>query len=380
MLPSGKWRAVLSAGCVPGGKRRRLTYTAETKREALAWLRERQAEQRRGGLADAGKMTLGEWLAKWISAKKVELSGATWHSYRSFTERLLIPLLGHIRLAELRPVHVMDWHRVLAEQGESSCVQRQAAIYLRRSLSAAEACGLIGSNPARRVNKPKHIQKEIQPFTAGQARAFLAAAAGDRMIAYYDLSLDIGLRPGEAFALHWPDLEGDRIFIHLSLEDVNGKLTLKKPKTPGSIRRVKLAPRTVASLAAHRERMAAEGKDTINGLIFPARRGQFTRRPNLTKHSFRPILDRIGVSRRSLYTLRHTSATLLLHAGVDIKTVSRRLGHKDIQTTLRHYIHCLCDQEEAARNAVERIYGDCPTGVPQNDEQVSTVESKPNGE
>lgn len=78
---------------------------------------------------------------------------------------------------------------------------------------------------------------------------------------------------------------------------------------------------------------------------------------NFQRNSFRPALVRAGLSGHRFYDLRHTSATLLLGCGVSLGVVSDRLGHEDPSTTLKFYAHALPDQQEAAAQTIEALYG-----------------------
>src|SRR5207249_2687026 len=132
--------------------------------------------------------------------------------------------------------------------------------------------------------------------------------------------------------------------------------------------RVRLAVRTMASLREHRERMRAEGRDVETGVVFVDTQGGFLRRSNFLRNSFAQALKRAGLAGKGIrpYDLRHTSATLLLLEGVNVKVVSQRLGHESIEITLKHYAHCLPAMQEAAAAAADRLFGDCPTVVPQH--------------
>jgi integrase len=78
-LPSGKWRATLSLGVNPQtGKRDKLHFTADTKKEALAWLRSAQADQSKGILADPGKITVADWLDQWLVMKRPKIEPRSW--------------------------------------------------------------------------------------------------------------------------------------------------------------------------------------------------------------------------------------------------------------------------------------------------------------
>jgi len=171
---------------------------------------------------------------------------------------------------------------------------------------------------------PKVTAREMQCLTRDQAKAFLKAATEDRQFARYAVALDAGCRPGELFALHWPDVdfETGSIFIRWSLEEIAGKCRLKKPKTTASRRRILLAPRTLAAVNVHRAAMLAEGMDLKDGLVFCDVMGSFLRLPNVRERSFLPIVKRAGLPSIRLYDLRHTVATLLLAAVVNVKGLS----------------------------------------------------------
>jgi integrase len=112
--------------------------------------------------------------------------------------------------------------------------------------------------------------------------------------------------------------------------------------------------------------MLAEGKDVTKGPVFVNRKGGWLSQPTLYRRSFLPALARAGLPKVKPYATRHTSATLLLGAGVSIKVVSQRLGHENIETTLKHYVHAMPDQQEKAVEVVSNLFGgDWPTIVPQ---------------
>jgi integrase len=107
--------------------------------------------------------------------------------------------------------------------------------------------------PAAKVHR-------VEPYSAEQVQALLAASAGHRLGALIVLAVFTGLRQGELFALQWPDIDFDAgaLSVRYSLEEVNGRLSLKEPKS-GKTRRVELPPLAVNALWDHRARMLAEG-------------------------------------------------------------------------------------------------------------------------
>src|SRR4051794_26795049 len=125
-------------------------------------------------------------------------------------------------------------------------------------------------NVARDVKGPRVRRPDKAALDHRQAAALLGAAAGHRLAALFDFALDSAARPGEWFGLHWPDvdLEAGTAFIRQTVNERKGRLALKAPKTAKGKRRIKLARRTVAALAAHRERMRAEGHNVTAVPVF----------------------------------------------------------------------------------------------------------------
>jgi integrase len=134
----------------------------------------------------------------------------------------------------------------------------------------------------------------MRPLDRAEARALLRVVSGDRLRCLYDVGLDTGARPGELFALHWPNVDwsSSELYIHSSLEEIDGRHRLKPTKTAAGRRRVKLSARSLASLAAHRERMRAEGREVEAGVVFVDTQGGYLRRSNFLRYSFAPALWR----------------------------------------------------------------------------------------
>jgi integrase len=378
-LPSGKWRAVLSLGRDPTTKKRRkLTHTADTKKEALAWLRARQDEQNKGVLATPGKLTLGDWLDTWLAMNKPSVAPRTYEQYEEHVRLHLKPKLGATLLSHLDAEGIS---RFFAALTLSSAMMAKVATTLRAALKAAVPKYLI-TNPATQIPKPKSEAPEIVVWTTDEVRRFLRAIRGHRLEALYVLALDSGCRQGELFGLQWPDLRGNMLSIRRSLEeDKQSKLRTKPPKTKASRRSIPLSNATIVVLAAHREAMKEEGWDVETGTIFVDTDGGWLRRSNLR---FSQILKRAKLPRIRFHDLRHTSATQLLLNGANIKAVSRRLGHTKIKITLETYAHLLPEMDDKIVAVMEELLkvenklssSDSPTVVPQKAEKKAKNKTK----
>ena len=342
-LPDGKFRAFLSAGFVSGKdgkpKRRRISRTFDTKREALIFLRTLQAAQANGQFVIAEPSTVADWLDRWLALYQPQVAPSTYDHDAWRVEHHLKPRIGAVPLGKLSALNVEEMLARMAESGESTSERHKAGGILRKALGAAVRLRLLASNVAKDVKLPKVVRPEKTALDEAQAVALLTATRPIRLAAFFDLALDTGMRPGELFGLHWDDvdLSAGWVFVRWTLEQIGSNLRLKRPKTESSRRKIVLAPRTVAALKAHRERMRWDGRDVETGPVFCNSKGGRLRRSPFRRDVLLPAIRKARLPHCRFYDLRHTSATLLLSRDVNIKVVSERLGHERIEITLTHY-------------------------------------------
>lgn len=237
---------------------------------------------------------------------------------------------------------------------------RYAHAVLHTALEQAVRWRLLAHNPAKVVDLPRQVRREMQALTPAEASRFLDAAKADRWHALWVLLVTTGLRPGEALGLKWSDLDGGTIQVQRVVVERTGKgWALEEPKTSRSRRTVSLPASTVRALHSHRAKQAeaklAAGPEHVDrGLIFATSTGAPERQSNLFRRHFKPLLKAAGLPNVRMYDLRHTAATLLLAAGENPKIVSERLGHSTITLTMDTYSHVL---PEMRQQTAERLEG-----------------------
>ncbi|HEY7308245.1 MAG TPA: tyrosine-type recombinase/integrase [Gemmataceae bacterium] len=355
-MPNGTFKARMSY--VDGqGKRHQPTAYFETKKKALAWLHEQHAKHDRGQLADSGRRTVGAWLAEWLTMKKPQVEVRSWDNWESHVRLHLAPIIGRTPLAKLRPSHVAAMYSTLEEQGVSSAMRKKVGVTLSMAMADAVRMQYLASNPATAIKKPKTKEPDIRPLDAEQARAFLTATATDRLHALYVLALDTGMRQGELFGLHWPEIDfaSGVVTIKQSLEERDGHHRLKEPKTASSRRRIEVTPATIAALNAHRQQMLKAGLYRPDGPVFVDTEGNWLRKSNVRRRSFAKALKKAGLPPVRFHDLRHTAATLMLLSGINVKAVAATLGHSKASTTLNIYAHKLPMMDKERVNAMQRI-------------------------
>jgi integrase len=364
----GTWVATLSLGYDGNGKRKRRTVYGANKAEVQEKLRELHNASAAGTVLDVGQVTLAQYLARWLeNTARTKVSPTTYHRYEEHVRLHINPTIGGNKLAKLTALHVEQLYAELERMGQaagggkekrvSAAMRQKVGKTLRQALRHAVNRGLIPNNAAEKVALSRSPKKEMRVYDLGQVARFLEASEKDRLHALYVLALDSGMRQGELFALEAGDIDfqGGSVFVQRSLENVGDRLRVKETKSAKGRRRIDLSRYTMDALHEHRKRMLAEGH--AGGPIFCDTKGGYLRRSNFLRDSFELVIARSKLPPIRFHDLRHTSATLLLLADVNVKVVSERLGHAKIQITLDTYSHVLPTMQKAAADKLDRIFG-----------------------
>ena len=339
------------------GRERRVIY-AKTRTEAREALRTALADRDRGVVPAPARETVGSFLTAWCEGVEATVRGRTVDSYRQIVASHLVPLLGAVRLSRLSPEHVQRAYRELADRDLSPKTVLNCHLVLHAALAQAWRWRLIASNPADLVTPPRVPRHEMKVLSAEQVRQVLGAADDDPLgAAFYTLAVSTGLRLGELCALRWPHVDLDRGTVSVvgTLEQRAGHgHTVAEPKTQRSRRQVELGAATVEALRRHR------AVSSSIGFVFHRADGQPLSRSIVDK-AWRRLNERAGVPAVRFHDLRHTSATLMLEAGVNPKVASDRLGHASVSITLDRYSHAVPALGREAAQLVDNLLQ--PAGV-----------------
>jgi integrase len=369
---ANSWQLRVHVGRDPSTGRKH--YEAITfhgnKRAASKALAAMVAEaERRPGLI-GGKGTVAELCREWLEHVTPSFSPKTVETTRMYIEDPIIPLLGSVQVAKLTPGDLDRCYRLLIEVGRSrgpyapATVRRVHGI-IRRALTQGVRWGWITHNPAIDASPPRVPLNELKPPDPAQVvRVFnLAREVDPDLATFIMLAASSGARRGELLALRWIDLDldGGRLSIERGIVRVGEDLVEQGTKTHQS-RRISLDAGSIANLRAHwgrmTERAAVAGTViTSEGFVFShAVDGSTPWHPDSTSRAFRKICQRAGVTGIRLHDLRHYVATRLLAAGVDVRTVAGRLGHRNPSTTLNVYSHFVPEADREAADALGRIF------------------------
>jgi integrase len=345
------------------GPKRKYIY-GKTRQEVAEELSKALSDRASGFVFDAGTLTLGGYLDRWLShSVRGSVRQRTFERYEQIARVHIKPTLGRIKLKALTPTHVRGLYQEKLDDGLAPRTVQYIHTTLRKALKEAVQDGLIPRNAADAVKAPRPAKKEINPLTHEQARIFLEVASGDRFEALYVLAIHCGLREGELLGLKWDDLdlETGTLSVRRTLSETRELGRIFEPPKNGKGRSIKLTPGAIEALRGHlgrqlKEIERADGRYEDQGLVFPAKAGTPMNAKNLTARSFKPLLVKAVLSPSvRLHDLRHTCATLLLGKGVHPKIVQELLGHATIAITLDTYSHVLPTMQSEAVKAMEEV-------------------------
>jgi integrase len=351
-------------------------------------------------LADADELkvartraTVGALLERWMAQH--EIDPTTRMTYDAQIRLYIVPKLGDVPLvlfvreasarlepwyAQLRRCRALCNGRPFvekhAEEGAhdgttAGCKRHVCKPYAASSVrsinailsgacSAAVRWGWISFNPMPSVRPPAKPRPQPRPPTSEQMARIVEAAwkASAEWGLYVWLSAVLGARRGEVVALQWEDIDLTAGVVRLDENYVrtNDGMLLKDTKSH-QMRRVSIDAPTADLLRQHCEDVAA--RLALLDLSVTDRTWVFSAAPDFSRprdpasltRRYGRLVAKLGIH-TVLKELRHYSATELLTAGVDLRTVAGRLGHGDGTTTLRHYAAWVGSADAAAASTI----------------------------
>jgi integrase len=346
--------------------RRRRTARAKTITEARAKLRELQRRQEQEQASYDDGVTVKQYLEYWLSVVETTVRPRTHKRYAEYVRVHAVPTLGHLRLTQLRPVHLQDLYAERLKAGASASTVQHLHAVLHRALVMAERWDYVPRNVASRVTPPRVPKFKTRTLSVAEVQRLLRAASDSRFEAAIVLAVVTGMRLGEIFALRWSDVDlGEESVVHIrgSLQRVRGKLQVVEPKTAGSVRDVALSSMGRDSLRRHRakqNKLRLERGDAWedHDLIFANAWGRFMATDYFVRQEFSRVLERAGLPKIRFHDLRHTFATLQLDRQQPIKIVSEMLGHSRTAITQDLYTHVSAQMQRNAADGLDAVLRD----------------------
>ncbi len=365
-IRTGVWELRVSLGKDPAtGKYRQLSRTfhgpARAADDALRDLVDKYGD----GSEDGIGATFGHLLDKWLEeSERLDLSPTTLRTYRAQVERTIRPRFGKVKLTQLTTKNLDDLYGQMKDEGRSPKTIRNHHAIISSALHQAVRWGWIRENVAEKAKPPRITMKRVKAPSVEAVRSVIEAAEDrdPRLAPLLMLAALTGMRRGELCALRWTDVDFERgeLDVSRSVVVVPGGLAEKGTKTH-RFRIVALDDVGMALLLRHRanvEDWARQAEVVVpeDAFVFShAVDGSKPFRPDNVTGFFTRVRDSLGLHDVRLHDLRHFTATQLIGAGVDVRTVAGRLGHSDPSVTLRVYSHALEERDRAAADVMGRV-------------------------
>lgn len=356
------WQIKFSAPSPDGTRKQRYATVRGSYQDAQKELTRLLGEADQGTLPEPTRQTIAQYLRTWLDNSEGKRSPKTLERYRELAENQIIRHLGEHLLQKLRPEHIEAWHADLLATGLKPGTVFSAHNLLRFVLSRAVKTNAIARNPTDNVDPPKVEAAEIEILSATEISAVLDALRDHTLYPIVSLALATGMRRGELLGLQWGDvdLDGGCLNVERSLEETKAGLRIKPPKTRRGRRKITLPAEAVAMLRTHKlEQMQFRltvglGKLAEDSPVFSDLEGNH-RKPNVITSGWRYVVRSKKLPKVGFHALRHTHASVLIRDGIDILTISRRLGHSKASITLDTYGHLMSGSDAAAALAIGKV-------------------------
>lgn len=336
------------------------------KREAQSECARLIAEMSTGAYVEPSKLTVAQFLERWLTHIKPNVSPRTHERYAQIARKNIAPLLGSKLLSKLQPIeisgayaHALESGRCDGKGGLSPRTVHHVHRVLYSALDQGERWKLIVRNPAALLEKrdrPKIERKPVTTIDTATTGAVFDAARERRLFIPLVLAALCGLRRGEITALRWKsvDLDNGQLAVIASTEQTDAGAIREKESKSGKSRTVALPAMAVEELRRWR---AVQAQELLRLGIRPDDASHVVSQfdgsplqPRSLTHVVSAFLEQWGIT---LHKLRHSHASHLLAANIHPKIVQERLGHSSIGITLDIYSHLLPNMQNAAAAAID---------------------------
>jgi len=299
-----------------------------------------------------------DWLNQWLEVYiRPSVKVRTYERYKLIIEQHIKDNIGNFDLDDLSPLVLQSFITGLLQNGNRktgaglSANSVNAAIsVIQSSLKTARLLGLTKEYTADKLKRPKLKEKPVECFTLAEQKRIEQAVMNGKKDKLYGIILCLysGLRIGELIALQWCDIDFGKEILTVSKSCHYGKdgLVIDEPKTATSRRVIPLPRQLLPILKSIKKKSDSPFVVSANGSTVSVRSYQ---------RSFELLLKKLNIPHKGFHSLRHTFATRALECGMDVKTLSEILGHKNPVVTLNRYAHSLMEHKADMMNRLGKL-------------------------
>lgn len=352
------------------GKRK--SVYAKSEREVKKKLKQKLLEVANGTHVDASRITVDTWIEKWLfDVKAISVKPATLTTYYDCWKLYISPYIGNIQLQKLRHDDVQKLVSTLHSANFSPKTIQLAHTILKSSLVMAKRNGVIITNPCEFTECPTVRKKPPKLFNQEEMRHFIELLGNEPLGDVFLLILSTGMRPGEALALRWTDIDFEKNEITISRNIVlamefegnkkNGYRLIEQDSTKGNTSRIiPIRPVTIGCLNRLKKRWLeikiASGDSDFQDIVCTTPRGGFYKVQSLYNALKSIASKNQDLPWMSSHKLRHLFATLGLENGIDMRTMQDLLGHSSMHMTADIYSHVRTDLKRRSVALLDDVF------------------------
>ena len=304
------------------------------------------------------KKLMEEWLTHYIKPSNKQ---RTYEQYCKIAKIHILPRLGNYELTDLTPFILQKFVTDLTLSGNKRTGKGLSPNFVKtiisvvqNSLKTAHLVGYLPEYTANKIKRPKLVEKQVDCFTLAEQKKIETAALTAKKDKYEGIVLCLytGLRIGELLALSWEDIDFEKSILTVSKTcrdgNINGKHVriLDTPKTENSRRQIPLSKTILKMLKEMKKHSKCEF------VIADGDKPVFVR---TYQRMFELLLKKLKLPHKGFHSLRHTFATRALECGMDVKSLSEILGHKNATITLNRYAHSLWEHKAEMMNKICKL-------------------------
>lgn len=359
---------------VKGNKKRAEAMLMEARKQKEAELLEESKSSRESGSQKPEDILFTQFLLDWLEMMRASVEITTFAAYSMGIKSKIVPYFKEhrpgLRLSRLSPKDIQDYYSYEMRENKVSAntvIHRHANI--RKALQYAFKIGLIDSNPADRIERPRKERFVGSIYNEKELEHLFEVVKGDPIELGVILAAFYGLRRSEVLGLQWDaiDFEQKTITIKHTVTEVclDGKSTVvekDRTKTKSSYRMLPLVEPFEKLLLSLRQKQEDNRRLCGNAYckkdsayIYVNDIGELIKPGYITQH-FPLILEKNGLRIIRFHDLRHSCASLLYANGVSLKEIQEWLGHSDISTTSNIYTHLDYSSKVASAKAIIGVY------------------------
>ena len=309
------------------------------------------------------ELKLKNWLDKYLEDyKKLTLKRKTYLRYKELITYHIIPHLGEYELTELNfeilqqfVSYKVSCGNLVNQQGLSNSTTKSIISIIKNSLDYAIKCNRLKVNPCRDLCVPNKQCKSITAYSEAQQRLLEKCLVEDKKNNHFGIVICLytGIRLGELLALTWQDIDFSKGTLNINktyakVKESNGQYVdmVSTPKTLTSQRIIPMPKFLIKHLKDKK-------KDSNSTYVISTCYGGMVS-PRSYQRTFERVIAKCGIDKKNFHSLRHTFATRALESGMDVKTLSEILGHKNPIITLNAYAHSLFSTKQKMINLVSK--------------------------